>query len=367
MSIPHIGTMDNPGSSSSSMKKDDSDGDLPDTTRKRRKRQTLSCSECKRRKIKCDRVQPCSPCTKRGEAHLCVWIGGGEANEKYVTRSDFDALTERVKRLERVIETLTSGAGPPPGHLSGYPQAHGPPMNPYPPLSGYHPHPAHIPIPSHPIAGPSTVHHRPQGPAQLPQHSTPPSMPQGSGSGSHVNSMKRVRSQAEDVNDERAKRPRHSLPQPRSPGHHHSLPSLGVPPHASPPLTMASPSTVRLEPRPMRHHETLPPLVDPPARTSSRLALPPIVPVPTSTSAEVLISPTRERGPSISSERPRHERTSSPRHERTSSPRHERTSSPRHERTSSPRRVPKNFQAQTVSWGTTCLRLFRIFMIQNSF
>ena len=41
--------------------------------KKKRRRQALSCTECKRRKIRCDRVQPCAPCKKRGEGDKCQW------------------------------------------------------------------------------------------------------------------------------------------------------------------------------------------------------------------------------------------------------------------------------------------------------
>lgn len=41
--------------------------------KKKRRRQALSCTECKRRKIRCDRVQPCAPCKKRGEGDNCRW------------------------------------------------------------------------------------------------------------------------------------------------------------------------------------------------------------------------------------------------------------------------------------------------------
>lgn len=41
--------------------------------KKKRRRQALSCTECKRRKIRCDRVQPCVPCKKRGEGDKCRW------------------------------------------------------------------------------------------------------------------------------------------------------------------------------------------------------------------------------------------------------------------------------------------------------
>ncbi|SCV68446.1 BQ2448_567 [Microbotryum intermedium] len=34
-------------------------------------RQTTTCSECSRRKTRCDKKSPCSPCVKRGKAHIC--------------------------------------------------------------------------------------------------------------------------------------------------------------------------------------------------------------------------------------------------------------------------------------------------------
>ncbi|TIB76480.1 hypothetical protein E3Q23_01853 [Wallemia mellicola] len=47
--------------------------DMEVKPKKTRNRQALSCTECKRRKIKCDRQQPCGACTKRHEEHKCVW------------------------------------------------------------------------------------------------------------------------------------------------------------------------------------------------------------------------------------------------------------------------------------------------------
>ncbi|KAH7367812.1 hypothetical protein B0T11DRAFT_316172, partial [Plectosphaerella cucumerina] len=39
----------------------------------RRKRQTISCTECHRRKQKCDRQQPCFHCTRRGKSEVCFY------------------------------------------------------------------------------------------------------------------------------------------------------------------------------------------------------------------------------------------------------------------------------------------------------
>ncbi|TVY43405.1 Fusarisetin A cluster transcription factor [Lachnellula occidentalis] len=47
----------------------------PDTTRKRA-RPTKSCFECRRKKLKCDRVQPCMQCKKLGREALCAYAYG---------------------------------------------------------------------------------------------------------------------------------------------------------------------------------------------------------------------------------------------------------------------------------------------------
>jgi hypothetical protein len=58
--------------------------------------------ECKRRKIKCDRAQPCGPCTRRNEQAKCQWHIV-EPIEKYVTRAEYDELKARVAQLEQSI------------------------------------------------------------------------------------------------------------------------------------------------------------------------------------------------------------------------------------------------------------------------
>ncbi|KAK2459251.1 hypothetical protein APHAL10511_008728 [Amanita phalloides] len=70
--------------------------------KKKRRRQALSCTECKRRKIKCDRSQPCAPCTRRGEQAKCHWHVV-EPVEKYVTRQEFDDLKTRFDELATLV------------------------------------------------------------------------------------------------------------------------------------------------------------------------------------------------------------------------------------------------------------------------
>ncbi|OSX65517.1 hypothetical protein POSPLADRAFT_1054255, partial [Postia placenta MAD-698-R-SB12] len=86
---------------------DDSDGDgeQQEPPKKKRRRQALSCTECKRRKIKCDRAQPCGPCVRRGEHHKCQWHII-EPMEKYVTRTEYDELKAKVAELETLVHRL---------------------------------------------------------------------------------------------------------------------------------------------------------------------------------------------------------------------------------------------------------------------
>ncbi|KAG1752287.1 uncharacterized protein EDB91DRAFT_1044542 [Suillus paluster] len=91
--------------------------------KKKRRRQALSCNECKRRKIKCDRAQPCGPCTRRGEQSKCQWRTL-EPVDKYVSRAEYDDLKARSKaeydelkarldHLESVVSRIFPLAGGP--------------------------------------------------------------------------------------------------------------------------------------------------------------------------------------------------------------------------------------------------------------
>ncbi|CEL56223.1 putative transcriptional regulatory protein C1F7,11c OS=Schizosaccharomyces pombe (strain 972 / ATCC 24843) GN=SPAC1F7.11c PE=4 SV=1 [Rhizoctonia solani AG-1 IB] len=80
----------------------DEDEEKPgeEAPKKRRRRQALSCTECKRRKIKCDRQHPCGPCVRRTEADKCHW-NVVEPSDKYVLRTEWDGLQRRLETLER--------------------------------------------------------------------------------------------------------------------------------------------------------------------------------------------------------------------------------------------------------------------------
>jgi hypothetical protein len=95
--------------------------------KKKRRRQALSCNECKRRKIKCDRAQPCGPCTRRGEQSKCQWRTL-EPVDKYVLRAEYDELKNRSRaeydelkaRLEQ-LENMVARIFPPPGGPANVP------------------------------------------------------------------------------------------------------------------------------------------------------------------------------------------------------------------------------------------------------
>ncbi|KAJ6449685.1 hypothetical protein C8R45DRAFT_144507 [Mycena sanguinolenta] len=97
----------------------EADGDERDAAadneppKKKRRRQALSCTECKRRKIRCDRTQPCGPCVKRGDQAKCQWhvvepaiLIPSSSAEKYVPRSEYDILRGRVDTLEERVNAF---------------------------------------------------------------------------------------------------------------------------------------------------------------------------------------------------------------------------------------------------------------------
>ncbi|KAH9931698.1 uncharacterized protein BXZ73DRAFT_101608 [Epithele typhae] len=98
---------------------DDSDQETAQGRQKqKRRRQALSCTECKRRKIKCDRANPCGPCVRRGEQSKCKWHII-EPMEKYVTRAEFDELMARFLGLEALVLRGAHSGHPPPHLASG--------------------------------------------------------------------------------------------------------------------------------------------------------------------------------------------------------------------------------------------------------
>ncbi|KII86974.1 hypothetical protein PLICRDRAFT_276408 [Plicaturopsis crispa FD-325 SS-3] len=98
----------------------------PSSSRKRKKRATFSCSECKRRKIKCDRQLPCDQCIAREEIDLCEFKSPPAPHDAPKDPPTFDprqsellqSLASRVAHLEHLLSVST------PTHLPPTPPSH---------------------------------------------------------------------------------------------------------------------------------------------------------------------------------------------------------------------------------------------------
>ncbi|EIN09384.1 hypothetical protein PUNSTDRAFT_142965 [Punctularia strigosozonata HHB-11173 SS5] len=110
--MPDVGSATNQAPGPSSVPSPRSEGGDPsidpqEQPKKRRRRQALSCTECKRRKIKCDRAQPCAPCSRRNEQDKCHWASI-EPAEKYVTRTEYEDLRAQHQELTARHQSLQS-------------------------------------------------------------------------------------------------------------------------------------------------------------------------------------------------------------------------------------------------------------------
>ncbi|KAI4866993.1 fungal-specific transcription factor domain-containing protein [Hypoxylon rubiginosum] len=63
-----------------------------------------SCSECTRRKVKCDGGHPCSSCTYYKVSHLCSYRQRNKRNA--VSRSTLEEVSERLKSRTEILEQL---------------------------------------------------------------------------------------------------------------------------------------------------------------------------------------------------------------------------------------------------------------------
>jgi len=70
----------------------------------KRPRPVLSCLECRRKKLKCDRLLPCQQCRKSGRPALCAYISGTDPDSRANESEDGDHEPKRVKKTP-VTET----------------------------------------------------------------------------------------------------------------------------------------------------------------------------------------------------------------------------------------------------------------------
>ncbi|KAI0275236.1 fungal-specific transcription factor domain-containing protein [Gloeopeniophorella convolvens] len=88
-------------------------GDAPPPKQRRKPgRVPVSCAECRRLKLKCDRKVPCETCTKRGCAAICPngSLATGRSNNKYVL-ANTEQLHMQIERMTRRIRELEHGLG----------------------------------------------------------------------------------------------------------------------------------------------------------------------------------------------------------------------------------------------------------------
>ncbi|KAI0691234.1 hypothetical protein BC835DRAFT_1279571 [Cytidiella melzeri] len=87
--------------------------DQPGEPKKRKRGATrLSCAECRRLKLRCDRAIPCGSCVKRGCATICpdgsLQTGKGNRSTRFVLASTQD-LHEKINELSNRVRELEDG------------------------------------------------------------------------------------------------------------------------------------------------------------------------------------------------------------------------------------------------------------------
>ncbi|EHK50229.1 hypothetical protein TRIATDRAFT_44933, partial [Trichoderma atroviride IMI 206040] len=68
------------------------------------KRHRNSCFQCKRRKQKCDRIWPCTPCATRTESMSCSFSGTGAASRRSIAKNSKAARKIRRRKLVAAAE-----------------------------------------------------------------------------------------------------------------------------------------------------------------------------------------------------------------------------------------------------------------------
>ncbi|KAH8928749.1 hypothetical protein BT69DRAFT_1346414 [Atractiella rhizophila] len=104
--MPVIGGLDMNQTGNQGMRRDMKE-DTPPAKKKTRNRKPASCAPCRKKKLRCDRLVPCSACQQRGEAHLCSWEN---AVPLYLARdmNDMAELRAQVDRLQALVDVLAN-------------------------------------------------------------------------------------------------------------------------------------------------------------------------------------------------------------------------------------------------------------------
>ncbi|GAA5979676.1 hypothetical protein JCM5350_003808 [Sporobolomyces pararoseus] len=83
-------------------------------TSKTRQRASLSCKECRRLKLKCDREFPCSSCKRRGREDICPDGMSKPPGRALEIQAEFSLLGKRIEFLENLVTELGGGDKIPP-------------------------------------------------------------------------------------------------------------------------------------------------------------------------------------------------------------------------------------------------------------
>lgn len=81
-----------------------------------RNRELRACTECRKRKLKCDRQMPCASCIRRNEATSCVYKGNlaglqGEHGRRLLAEAKLEHLEQLVQELSQSRQTFTNHDG----------------------------------------------------------------------------------------------------------------------------------------------------------------------------------------------------------------------------------------------------------------
>ena len=72
---------------------------------------TLSCTHCRQRKVKCDKIHPCSHCQKSNLTCVFPERVKNAKKRKNGTKTSNDELMRRLKRMEELIGKIEGGGG----------------------------------------------------------------------------------------------------------------------------------------------------------------------------------------------------------------------------------------------------------------
>ncbi|SMN19329.1 similar to Saccharomyces cerevisiae YKR064W OAF3 Zinc cluster protein [Maudiozyma saulgeensis] len=77
--------------------------------RKRRNRRTVVCTNCRKRKSKCDKQNPCNTCAKYGDSETCTYVSASVTH----TRISKKKVKDRQLKKEKSSSSLTQGSATP--------------------------------------------------------------------------------------------------------------------------------------------------------------------------------------------------------------------------------------------------------------